>query len=109
MWPWPPYPSSPARDYNWEALQAVLAQGILHARRGRDPWSLSDHAIRRAFLWLDHELRFPVTDPQAGDEAYWLPYLANRIYGLHLSEPPTTKPGRQIGYADWTLMDPSWP
>jgi hypothetical protein len=108
-WAWPPYAVSSQRDYNWEALQAVMAQAVMFARRGRDPWSLSDAAIRRAFLWLYRELQFPVTDPQAGDDAYWLPYLANRVYDLGLPEPATTKPGRQIGYADWTTADPSWP
>jgi len=108
-WLWPPYPQVADRDYNWEALQAVMAQAILHARRGKDPWSLSEQAIRRAFEWLYGELRFPVTDPMAGDDAYWLPCLANRIYALDLAEPATTKPGRQVGFCDWTTLDPSWP
>src|SRR6185436_7081885 len=108
-WMWPAYPSSADRDYNWEAMQAVVAQAVMFSRRGRDPWSLADDAIQRAFLWLQNELDFSVTDPQAGDEAYWLPHLANRIYGLDLPEPATTKPGRQVGFADWTTLDPRWP
>jgi len=108
-WMWPAYPASAARDYNWEAMQAVVAQAVMFARRGRDPWSLADRAIERALLWLQRELQFPVTDPQAGDEAYWLPSIANRIYDLDLPEPATTKPGRQVGFADWTTLNPAWP
>jgi hypothetical protein len=108
-WIWPPYPETAARDYNWEAMQAVLVQAVMFARRGRDPWSLGDAAIQRALRWLYEELRFPVTDPQAGDEAYWLVSIANRIYPLALPEPATTKPGRQVGFADWTAKNPSWP
>ena len=108
-WLWPAYPEAPQRDYNWEALQAVVAQAILFERLGKDPWSISDRAIARAFQWQYRELRFPVTDPQAGDDAFWLPYIANRVYALELPEPATTKPGRQTGFGDWTTLDPSWP
>ena len=91
-------------------MQAVLAQAVLHSRRGRDAWSAEDYAIARAFRWLYRELQFPVTDPDAGDDDYWQPHLANQIYpALRLPEPLPTKPGHQIGYTDWTTLEPSWP
>lgn len=109
-WVWPAYPDRSERNYNWTAMQGVIAQAAMHARRGRDPWTIGNLAIGRAFLWLYRKLQFPVTDPDAGDDDYWLPYLANRIYPkLALPEPVPTKPGQQIGFVDWTTLDPSWP
>lgn len=109
-WGWPAYTARTERNYNWSAMQAVLAQAVLHARRGRDPWSLNDFAIARAVFWLYRELRFPVTHPDAGDDDYWQAHLVNQIYPpLSLNEPVPTKPGHQVGYTDWTTLEPSWP
>jgi hypothetical protein len=109
-WTWPSYRTSDSRNYNWSAMQAVLAQGVLHARRGRDPWMINDLAVGRALYWLYHELRFPVTDAQAGDDDYWQAHLANQVYPLlGLPETVATKPGHQIGFTDWTTLEPSWP
>jgi len=109
-WTWPAYRTNEDRNYNWSAMQAVLVQGVLHARRGRDPWILNNFAIGRAVHWLHHELRFPVTDPQAGDDDYWQIHLANQVYpALGLPETAATKPGHQVGFTDWTTLEPSWP
>lgn len=109
-WTWPPYRTRSERNYNWSAMQAVLAQAVLHARRGREPWTINDFGIARAIYWLNRELRFPVTDPQAGDDDYWQAHLANQVYPfLALPEPAATKPGHQVGFTDWTTLEPSWP
>ena len=109
-WSWPPYTTNPDRDYNWEAMQAVLAQAVMHKRRGRDPASVSNDAVKRAFQWLYTELQFPVTHIDAGDDGFWMPYIANRLYPtLGIVEPVGTKPGKQTGYADWTTLNPNWP
>lgn len=109
-WAWPAYPAVLDRNYNWNALQAVMAQAVLHTRRGRDVRTMEDYALARAFFWLYNELEFPVTDPGAGDDDYWLPHLANQLYpALKLPEPLPTKPGDQIGYADWTTLNVNWP
>jgi len=109
-WVWPPYPDRVERNYNWQALQGAFAQAVLHSRRGRDPWSVGTYALGRAVYWLYHDLKFPVTDPDAGDDDYWIPHLANQIYpALQLPEPVPTKPGHQVGYTDWTTLEASWP
>jgi len=109
-WVWPAFPDRTDRNYNWQALQAALTQAVIHGRRGRDPWSVNTYGLARAANWLYQELQFPVTHPDAGDDDYWIPHLANKVYpGLNLPAPAPTKPGHQMGYTDWTTLDPSWP
>lgn len=109
LWTWPAFPDRAERNYNWNALQAVLAQAVIHDRRGRNPWRIGTWAIARAFDWLYTRLDFPVTHPDAGDDDYWMPAMVNHMYPLQLPEPVGTKPGQQVGYTDWTTLDPSWP
>jgi hypothetical protein len=96
------------RDYNWEALQAVMAQAVMHARRGKDPWSLSDQAIRRSFLWLYRRAALPRHGSDGGDEAYWLPASPTGLRArARRARDHQARPA--VGFADWTTLDPSWP
>jgi len=109
-WVWPAFPDRHERNYNWNAMQAVVVQAVLHGRRERDPWTINDFAIARAFFWLYQSLHFPVTHVDAGGDDHWLPHLANKIYPLlALPEPELTRPGQQVGYLDWMTLSPQWP
>ena len=90
---WPP----PKENYVYEALQGAIAQAVLLERLGFDAWSWGDRALLRAFEWLHDEADFPAT----GDDT-WLPHVVNRAYGATFPAPIPARPGKAIGFTDWT-------
>lgn len=90
---WPP----PQENYVYEALQGALVQAQLLQRQGYAAWQWSDRALLRAFRWLHEEARFPAR----GDDT-WQPHLINYIYGTDFPAPEASRPGKGMGYTDWT-------
>jgi hypothetical protein len=83
-------------NYVYEALQGTVVQAYLLKRQGFDAWSWGGQAIRRAFLWAQNVNGFPAE----GDDT-WVPWMANKAYGLTLPATTPTRPGKGFGYADW--------
>lgn len=90
---WPP----PRENYVYEALQGAVVQAALLSRAGYDAWEWGDRAILRAFRWLHEEASFPAE----GDDT-WLPHIVNRVYGADFPAPVPSRPGKGMGFADWT-------
>jgi hypothetical protein len=90
---WPP----PKENYVYEALQGAVAQAVLLERAGHDPWSWGERALLRAFVWLHEEADYPAE----GDDT-WLPHLVNDAYGTHFPAPVPSRPGKGMGFSDWT-------
>lgn len=90
---WPP----PKENYVYEALQGAVAQAVMLDRFGYDSWNWGDQAILRAFEWLYREADFPAV----GDDT-WLPPIVNRVYGTRFPAPTPSKPGKGMGFSDWT-------
>ncbi len=90
---WPP----PKENYVYEALQGAVAQAVLLERLGFDAWSWGDRALLRAFEWLHREADYPAT----GDDT-WLPHVINRAYGTTFPASVPARPGKAIGFSDWT-------
>jgi hypothetical protein len=90
---WPP----PTTNYAYGALQGALAQAVILDRQGFDVWQWQDQALRRAFAWLHDEARFP-----ARDDDTWQPHLVNQAYGTSFPAPLPTRPGKNVGFTDWT-------
>jgi len=90
---WPP----PRENYVYEALQGAVAQAALLERRGYDSFLWGDRALLRAFEWLHTEADFPAK----GDDT-WLPHVVNRAYGSKFPAPIPSKPGKAMGFSDWT-------
>ncbi|MCR9096908.1 MAG: alginate lyase family protein [bacterium] len=97
---WPP----PKENYVYEALQGAVVQAALLSRAGYDAWEWGDRAILRAFRWLHDEASFPAV----GDDT-WLPHIVNRIYGTSFPAPSPSRPGKGIGFSDWTHANPVEP
>ncbi|HPG25270.1 MAG TPA: alginate lyase family protein [Myxococcota bacterium] len=97
---WPP----PKENYVYEALQGAVTQAVLLERLGYDPWKWGDSALRRAFEWLHEEARYPAE----GDDT-WLPHLVNRAYGTRFPAPVPSRPGKGMGFSDWTHGAPAPP
>jgi hypothetical protein len=94
---WPP----PRENYVYEALQGAVAQAVMLERLGIPAWSWGDQALLRAFEWLHEQADFPAE----GDDS-WIPYVVNRVYGTRFPAPLPSRPGKAIGYADWTHSPP---
>lgn len=90
---WPP----PHENYVYSALQGVLTQAVILSRAGYDVWNWEDRAILRAFNWLNLAAGYPAD----GDDE-WLPHLVNHAYGTDFTAPVPAKPGKIMGFSDWT-------
>jgi len=90
---WPP----PKENYVYTALQGALAQAVILHRLGYPVWDWEDRALLRAFRWLHEQAHFPAV----GDDT-WLPHLINYYYGTHFPAPVPARPGKNLGWTDWT-------
>jgi hypothetical protein len=90
---WPP----PRENYVYEALQGAVAQAVMLERLGMPAWQWGDRALLRAFEWLNEIADFPAE----GDDT-WMPHIVNRAYGSSFPAPVPSRPGKAIGFADWT-------
>lgn len=87
----------PDEPYVWEALQGATATAEMLARAGYPAWDWQDQALRRAVAWQYDVNRFPA----AGDDV-WELWLVNRAYGTGFSATSPAKPGKGLGFTDWT-------
>jgi hypothetical protein len=91
---WPP----PHENYVYEGLQGALAQAVILYRAGyKDVWTWSDSALLRAFEWLHDVAGFPAE----GDDT-WQPHIINHFYGTSFPAPVPSRPGKNVGWTDWT-------
>jgi hypothetical protein len=95
---WPP----PKEKYVYEALQGAIAQAVILQRAGHDPFSWQDEALRRSYQWLHAVCLYGAT----GDDT-WQPHVINHFYGTQLRLPVSTRPGKNVGWTDWTLGAPA--
>ncbi len=90
---WPPCRT----PYSWEALQGVLVQAVILSRAGYDVWTWGNQAILRAVTWLQKE----ADSPAEGDDT-WQLHLINFYYGTNFPAPIPARPGKNMGWTDWT-------
>jgi hypothetical protein len=90
---WPPV----KENYAWEALQGAVVQAVILTRAGFPAFEWEDRAIYRAVRWLHRANSYPA----AGDDT-WLPHIVNRVYGSSFAAPVPSRPGKIMGWADWT-------
>ncbi len=90
---WPP----PKENYVYEALQGALVQAVILQRQGYPAFEWGDRALLRAFRWL-HDVAGYAAD---GDDT-WQSHLINRAYGTSLPAPTPARPGKNVGWTDWT-------
>ncbi len=94
----PPCPT----DYAWEAMQGVVVQAEILARRGYDAFGYSDRAVLRAALFLDDlDRRYGGWWATADDE--WQPWLINSAYGTSLRATAPAGVGKIMGWTDWVF------
>lgn len=90
---WPP----PRENYVYEGLQGALMQAVILSRQGYDVWNWGDRALLRAFRWLHDVAGYPAE----GDDT-WQPHVVNRAYGTRFPAPVPSRPGKNVGWTDWT-------
>lgn len=89
--------SPPNENYVWEAMQGLLAQAVILERAGYDPFEWEDRALLRAARWLHDVNDFPAE----GDDSWQAPLL-NHFYGTSFPEQSQARPGKMVGWTDWT-------
>ena len=99
------FPPCPTR-YPWEAMQGLVTQAEILSRQGYDAWNWGDQALRRAaqFLFRLRQRYGASWDPPPGGT--WIPWLLNARYGSHFPTASPARPGKGMGYADWTASGP---
>ena len=91
---WPP----PKENYVYEGLQGALVQAIILHRAGYGAFQFGNSALLRAFQWLHNVAKFPAE----GDDS-WEPHVINHFYGTNFPAVTPTRPGKTVGFTDWTL------
>ena len=95
----PPCPTG----YPWEAMQGAVVQAELLSRQGYSAWRWQDEGVRRAAAFLvDLDRRYPGDDWGAQDDDTWIPWLLNARYGMRLRTQSPARPGKGMGWTDWT-------
>ncbi len=88
----------PKENYQWEAMQGVLAQATILSNQGfTDVWTASDSAVRRSVSFLYDHADFPAE----GDDRF-LPYLIDAGLGTSYANGVEAQTGKSLGYTDWT-------
>lgn len=89
---WPPDETG----YPWEALQGSLVQAEILCRAGYPTWEWEDRALLRAAEFL-----YGIGWVPEGDDV-WQPWLLNNVYGADYPSTITTRPGKNMGWTEWT-------
>ncbi len=89
---WPPSKTG----YPWEAMQGIVVQAELLHRQGYDAFEWEDRAVLRAATFL-----YAIDWPAEGDDQ-WQPWLLNKRYGTKFPAAPTARPGKNMGWTNWT-------
>ncbi len=90
---WPPKET----NYPWGGLQGSFVQALILARAGYpDVWEWEDRALLRAVQFL-----YTIDWPAEGDDE-WLVWLVNAVYGTRFPAELPARPGKNMGWTDWT-------
>ncbi|MDX1415423.1 MAG: alginate lyase family protein [Candidatus Promineifilaceae bacterium] len=89
---WPPEPTG----YPWEGLQGAIVQAQILHRAGYPAWEWEDQALLRAARFL-----YNLGWPAEGDDT-WQPWLFNSVYGTAFPSELPARPGKNMGFTDWT-------
>lgn len=90
---WPP----PCENYVREAMQGMVVQAELLRRQGQDAFQWSDRALLRAANWLTDTAN---CEFEGDDE--WMAPLLNAAYGTSFQVDVPARPGKHVGFTDWT-------
>ena len=82
--------------YVWEGLQGAIVQANLLSRAGYPVWEWEDKALLRAIEFL-YRLEWPAN----GDDE-WQIWLINDVYGTAYPTALPARPGKNMGWTDWT-------
>lgn len=92
---------APKENYQWEAMQGIVAQAeLLRVAGHADVWQWSDAAIARAVNFLHDNAHFPAE----GDDRF-LTYLIDANLGTDFSTGVTDAAGKSLGFTGWTHAD----
>jgi len=90
---WPP----PRENYVYESLQGAVVQAAILDRAGFPAFTWEDRAVLRAYRWLQDQAGYPAM----GDDE-WQMHVVNYFYRANLPAPIPARPGKNMGFTDWT-------
>jgi len=95
----PPKPTG----YPWGAMEGAVLLAELLRRRGYDAWTWGDRALLRAAEAL-HRLHgeYPDDEWWAHGDDVWMPWVINRACGADFPTLTPARPGKNMGWTDWT-------
>lgn len=94
---WPPSETG----YPWEAMQGIVVQTELLRRAGFDSVNWQNRAVCRAAAYLNFlDVQFDGWWAEGDDT--WQPHLINRLCGTSYPVITPARPGKNIGWTDWT-------
>lgn len=90
--------------YMWEGLQGVVAAAEMLHQAGYPAFEWSDQAILRSVQWLYNSTFSDGNNYAAEGDDVWQLYIINKRYGTNFPTGPskTARPGKMIGFTDWT-------
>jgi hypothetical protein len=97
---WPPLQGE-AVNYTWEAIQGAVVQAEILHRQGYDTWNWQNQALRRTVQFL-YSLDQNFGGWWATGDDSWSPWLVNHAYGTRFPVVSPTRPGKNMGWTDWT-------
>jgi hypothetical protein len=96
---WPPKETG----YPWEALQGAVVQAEILRRAGYPAWEWQGQALLRAARFL-----YAIGWEADGDDE-WQPWLFNHAYASDFPAVTPARPGKNMGWTDWTHAPPGGP
>jgi alginate lyase len=105
---WPPCHTI----YAWGGVAGAMVTAEILRRQGySDVFEWQDRALLRVYQWLDRMTRVDKwwwSEAIAGDDS-WQPWLANYAFATRFPTVSPTRPGRNMGWTDWTHAGRSLP
>jgi len=90
-------------NYPWGALEGAAVCAEILWRQGYDAWQWQDRAILRAVEALRRlSERYPGDDWWATGDDEWVVWLVNHAYGADFPAALPARPGKNMGWTDWT-------
>jgi hypothetical protein len=90
---WPPSKTG----YAWEGLQGAVVLAEILSRAGYPVWEWEQQALLRAVEFL-----YSIDWPAEGDDE-WQVWLINHAYDTDFPAVTPTRPGKNMGWTDWTM------
>jgi hypothetical protein len=90
-------------DYPWGSIGGAAVCAEILSRQDYDAWNWEDRALLRATDAMYRlSQRYPRDGWWADEDDAWVVWLVNHVYGSDFPTAPAARPGKNMGWTDWT-------